>query len=97
MSFVTFNGHVDVTFPESLKADLRIKADNGEIFTDFDFRVLETEPQVQREREGDRYRVRLDHEVRATIGGGGQEIYFKTWGGNIYIRKPGTQAQERRL
>jgi len=97
MSFVTFNGTVDVTFPESLKADLRMKADNGEIFTDFDFRLLETEPQVQREREGDRFRVRLDQEVRATIGGGGQEIYFKTWRGNIYIRKPGAQTRGRDL
>lgn len=89
MSFVTFNGDVDVTFPASLKADLRMKTDRGDIFTDFEFRLRQDGPQVQHEREGGRYRVRLDQEVRATVGGGGQEIYFKTWQGSIYIRKSG--------
>jgi hypothetical protein len=89
MSFVSFNGDVDITFPGSLKANLRMKTDRGEIFTDFEFRLQDDGPQVQQEREGGRYRVRLDQEVRATIGGGGQEIYFKTWQGSIYIRKPG--------
>lgn len=89
MSFVTFNGDVDITFPGGLKADLRLKTDRGEIFTDFEFRLQEDGPQVRQEREGGRYRVRLDQEVRATIGGGGQEIYFKTWQGSIYVRKSG--------
>lgn len=90
MSFVSFNGDVDITFPEGLRADLRLKTDRGEIFTDFEFRVQEQEPQVQREREGSRYRVRLDQEVQATVGGGGQEIQFKTWQGDIYIRRSGS-------
>ena len=36
MSFSSMNGDLDVTFPATLKADLRLKSDNGEIYTDFD-------------------------------------------------------------
>jgi DUF4097 and DUF4098 domain-containing protein YvlB len=40
MSFSSFNGDVDVTFPASLAADLRIDAGRGEILTDFGPRGL---------------------------------------------------------
>jgi hypothetical protein len=87
MSFVTFNGDVDVSFPRGLKADLRVNAGRGEIFTDFEFQVKPQKPQIENEREGGRYRVRLESEVKATIGGGGPEMYFKTWQGDVFIRE----------
>ena len=36
MSFSSLNGDVDVTLPADAKARVKIKTDNGEIYTDFD-------------------------------------------------------------
>lgn len=93
MSFVTFNGQVDVTFPPDLRADLRLRTDNGEIFTDFDFEVESQSPRVTSDKVGMRTRVEVDREVRARIAGGGPEMHFKTWQGNIYIRKGGREGR----
>jgi len=90
MSFVTFNGDVDVTFPAGFKADIRVSTGNGEIYTDFDFEVKPQKPAVEAQREGGRYHVQLDQDVKASIGGGGPEMHFKTWNGDVYIRKGGS-------
>jgi len=39
MSFSTFNGDVDVTFPASAKFNLKMKTDRGEIYSDFELSV----------------------------------------------------------
>jgi hypothetical protein len=36
---------------------------------------------------GDRYRVRVERETRAIVGGGGPELRFKTFNGDVVIRK----------
>jgi DUF4097 and DUF4098 domain-containing protein YvlB len=89
MSFVTLNGDVDVSFPAGLRADLRINAGQGDIYTDFEFELVPQQPQVEDESEGGRYRVRLEKEVRATVGGGGPEMHFKTWHGDVFVRRSG--------
>jgi DUF4097 and DUF4098 domain-containing protein YvlB len=87
MSFSTFNGDIDVTFPASLTAVLRINSGRGEVLTDFDVEVQPQPPVVERGGEGGRYQVRLERETRAVIGRGGPDIYFKTFNGNITVRK----------
>ena len=94
MSFVTFNGDVDVTFPAGLKADLRISAGQGDIYTDYEFEVVPTQSEMKSERSGKTYRVQLDQDVRARINGGGPEMHFKTWNGEIFIRKRGAKQQD---
>jgi hypothetical protein len=39
VSFSTFNGDIDLTLPADAKATLKARADNGDIFTDFDVKV----------------------------------------------------------
>jgi DUF4097 and DUF4098 domain-containing protein YvlB len=41
--------------------------------------------------KGGKYKVKIDKNVRGTINGGGQEIQFKNFNGNIYIRKAGAK------
>ncbi|MGC4082350.1 MAG: hypothetical protein QM736_09655 [Vicinamibacterales bacterium] len=36
MSFTSLNGHVDVTIPPSAKANLKLRSDRGDVYTDFD-------------------------------------------------------------
>lgn len=90
MSFSTLNGDIDVTFPAGLKADVQIKSDNGEVYSDFDVQLTKDSRQVVEENERDRdgkYHVKIDRTIHGTINGGGQEIAFKSFQGDIIIRK----------
>src|SRR3979411_1532901 len=92
MAFSSLNGDIDVTFPADLKANVSLRTDNGEVYSDFDVKVLPSAPQqtVEDNRgHGGKYKVKIDKNVRGTINGGGQEIQFKNFNGNIYIRKAG--------
>jgi DUF4097 and DUF4098 domain-containing protein YvlB len=92
MAFSSLNGDIDVTFPPDLKATVSMRTDNGEVYSDFDVQLQPNAPQQTVEdgrAHGGKYRVRVDKSVRGTINGGGQEIQFKNFNGNIYIRKAG--------
>jgi len=93
MSFSSMNGDIDVTFPADLKANLKIRNDQGEVYSDFDVTLQAQKPEqsVQNSRDkGGKYRVRIDsHIVNGVINGGGQEIQFQNFNGNIFIRKAG--------
>src|SRR5215472_1986536 len=92
MAFSSLNGDIDVTFPADLKANLSLKSDRGEIFSDFDVQVQASAPQqtVEDDRKnGGKYRVKIDKTVHGTINGGGPEMQFTNFNGSIYIRKAG--------
>jgi DUF4097 and DUF4098 domain-containing protein YvlB len=92
MAFSSLNGDIDVTFPADLKANLSLKSDRGEIFSDFDVQVQASAPQQTVEDgrgHGGKYRVRIDKTVHGTINGGGPELQFTNFNGGIYIRKAG--------
>ena len=90
MSFSTLNGDIDVTLPDNLKANVRMKTDNGEIYSDFEVK-LDSGAQIQpnesgRQRDGS-YHLRFDRTLHGSINGGGPEFQFTTFNGQIYIRK----------
>lgn len=94
MSFSSLNGDIDVTFPANLKANVSMRTDNGEVFSDFDVQLASSAPQqtVEDNRShGGKYKVKVDKTVRGSINGGGPEIQFKNFNGNIYIRKAGNK------
>ena len=87
MSFTSLNGKIDVTLPAATKARLRLKTDNGSIYTDFDVK-LEATAAVENGRSNDgKYRIRLDRTMYGTINGGGPEYLFQTMNGSILIHK----------
>jgi Putative adhesin len=90
MSFSTLNGDIDVTLPDAVKANVRMKTDNGEIYSDFEVK-LDSGGQVRRTESGRRedgsYHVRFDRALHGSINGGGPEFQFTTFNGQIYIRK----------
>jgi len=90
MSFSTMNGDVDVTLPASVKANVKLKTDHGEMFTDFDVKLDSTArpPVVEDKRgKGGRYRVQFERGTTGTINGGGPEMQFTSFNGNILIHK----------
>jgi hypothetical protein len=89
MSFSTMNGPIDVTLPADMKANLRMRTDNGDIFTDFDVKLQGSSPPIvdDQRHNGGRYRVRVDKTLYGSINGGGPEIRFTTYNGSITIHK----------
>jgi Putative adhesin len=90
MSFSTLNGEIDVTLPANIRANVRMKTDNGEIYSDFDVKLESTSHAVASD-SGDRhngtYHIRVDRTLRGTINGGGPEYQFTSFNGQIFIRK----------
>ena len=90
MSFTSFNGTVDVTLPADVKANVMMKTNNGEIWSDFDIALSASgkPPVVEDSRsKNGKYRVRLDRAMYGKINGGGPEMQFVTYNGSILIHK----------
>jgi DUF4097 and DUF4098 domain-containing protein YvlB len=90
MSFSTMNGDVDVTLPADVKARVKLKSDNGEIYSDFDVHpeANPSSPKVSETHGKDgRYHVQFDKVTYGSINGGGPEMQFTTFNGKIYLRK----------
>ncbi|HEY6347218.1 MAG TPA: hypothetical protein VIY49_37480 [Bryobacteraceae bacterium] len=82
MSFSTMNGIVDVTLPADARANFKMRADNGDIYTDFDVKLDgQAAPQTGKRRSRD------GGTQSGTINGGGPEIQFTTFNGRIVIHK----------
>jgi hypothetical protein len=92
MAFTSMNGNIDVTLPPSLKANMKMRTDNGEIYSDFDIQIRPSNgPTTTDNRSrGGPFRVELDKNVLGAVNGGGPDFDLRTLNGNIYIRK-GTQ------
>jgi DUF4097 and DUF4098 domain-containing protein YvlB len=90
MSFSTLNGDIDVTLPDNVKANVRMKTDNGEIYSDFEVKLDSGSRVVTNNsdrREHGAYHIRLDKTFHGTINGGGPEYQFTSFNGQIFIRK----------
>jgi hypothetical protein len=89
MSFSTMNGDIDVTLPAEAKANLMLKTQRGEVYSDFDIalRPMPSKPAEAPKKEGGKFRITLDNATYGSINGGGPEYRFETFNGNIYIRK----------
>lgn len=83
MSFTTLNGAINLTLPADIKATLKMRADNGDMFTDFDINVRDERTNVQTGRG----KWKSQTMTVGTINGGGPEIMLQTMNGKIYVKK----------
>jgi hypothetical protein len=86
MAFSTLNGDVDVTFPADLHASVRLSSQRGDIYSDFEI-ATHGHAAPRETRKGGRRHIEVEQEMQGTIAGGGPEILFKTFNGDIYIRR----------
>ena len=85
LSFSTLNGNIDVTLPANVGMNLKLKADRGDIWSDFDVKLagggaISAPP-------GRSLRNLTDRSLRGTINGGGVDATFYTVNGRITIHK----------
>ncbi len=88
MAFSSLNGDIDITFPENFKANVKMKTERGEIYTDFDIQTKPRKANVTKDSDakGNAYRVKLEEWITGSINGGGAEILFKNYNGDVIIR-----------
>jgi hypothetical protein len=89
MAFSTLNGNINVTFPSDTKANLKLKSEMGEVFSDFDIDIDKTRPKTNKTNEPGMYKIKMEDWIYGKINGGGSEILMKNMHGNIYIKKSG--------
>ena len=70
-----------------MKANVKLKSDQGEIYSDFDVEVDKTQPKVKRTNERGMFKLNIEDWVQGKINGGGPEMMMKNMNGNIYVRK----------
>ena len=89
MAFTSLNGTVDVTLPPATKANLRLRSDHGDVYSDFDVQLAPAAaPTVQETRSSNgRYRINRNRSIVGTINGGGPEFELRTFNSNVYVRK----------
>jgi hypothetical protein len=85
MSFTSMNGSVDVTLPTGIKANLKLRSDQGDVFTDFDFQV--TPAPSGGVRKGGRFSIDVNRSVYGTVNGGGPDVELRTFHGTVILRK----------
>lgn len=87
MSFSTMNGTIDVTLPADIKANLKMKVDNGDVYTDFDVKLTNDKFDTSQTNTDRGTRIRGNRTTYGTINGGGPELQFTTFNGRIMIHK----------
>lgn len=89
MSFSTWNGDIDVTFPQDLKANVKMKSDRGDIYSDFEVSIEQAPQKAQEdpEEKSGKYQISFGKFIYGKIGGGGPEFVFNNYNGDILIRK----------
>ena len=85
MMFTSINGNIDITFPENLKANILAGSVMGSIFTDFEIQQSNKDSQNVITKKNNTYKVDTGMSS-GIINGGGADITFKTYNGNIFIR-----------
>lgn len=81
MDIKTDNGFIDVARDASDKANVTLRTNAGEIFTDFDI------DRVESTQDGHAHSCQSTKIEAAINGGGGDEISLTSTCGNIYLRK----------
>jgi len=87
MSYSTYNGDIDITFPAAVKATLKLKTEQGDIYSGFDVDFKSSGPIQKKDAKSGVYKVTIDEWKRGDINGGGPEITLRNYNGDIFLRK----------
>lgn len=88
MAFTNLNGDIDVSFPENIKFNFIATTDNGDIFSDFDVRVIGKNDKGNKGvKQNGCYKINKSGGIEGSVNGGGIEYAFTTMNGDITIRK----------
>ena len=87
MSFTGLNGDIDVSFPENIKFNGKMKTDYGDVYTNFDIEIDRSSSASEISSGNGKYTVTVNKWINGKVNGGGPEFLFKTLHGDIEISK----------
>lgn len=87
LSFTTYAGDIDLTFPANIKANFKMHTEMGEVYTGFDMNLSQPEIKTEKNKGGVLQRTFVDEWITGKVNGGGPEITMKNFTGDLYIRK----------
>ncbi|MEO6284280.1 MAG: DUF4097 family beta strand repeat-containing protein [Dyadobacter sp.] len=85
MAFSSMGGRIEVSYPSSLKANVKVKSENGEVFSDFN--IARNPAAIVKTSISGVNKSTLDDWLYGKIDGGGPEIMISNYYGNIYLKK----------
>lgn len=88
MAFSTLNGKIDISLPANAKFSTKMKTFRGSIYTDFNMTLTNSaKTKMVSGKNNGEFKISVDNWQYGKVNGGGPELMFKTFNGNIYIRK----------
>lgn len=86
LDFKTVNGSIEIYSPKDLSAIVTFESLHGELYTDFE-QVKRLPNRLNKERDGNGYRYKINQSSPIQIGDGDIEMGFKMVNGSAYIRQ----------
>ncbi|MBN1939947.1 MAG: DUF4097 family beta strand repeat protein [Candidatus Aminicenantes bacterium] len=87
LAFTSVYGKIDVAFPSDADLTVRMKTDQGSVFSDFEIALAPRKSLEEPAGKAGSRRISLEEWTSGKIGRGGNDVLLKTFEGNIYIRK----------
>jgi hypothetical protein len=87
LALTTVHGKIDATFPADADLTVRMKSNEGMVYSDFDIAVEKRKTRTEPSAKTGGTRIALEEWTTGRIGRGGTDVLLKSFDGNIYIRK----------
>jgi len=87
LALTTVHGKIEVTFPSDANLTVRMKSDEGMVYSDFDIDVDKRKTRTEPAAKTGGTRVALEEWTTGRIGRGGTDVLLKSYDGNIYIHR----------
>jgi hypothetical protein len=85
MMFTSLEGNIELYFPEKVNANIKLRSENGDLFSEFNIKPIRRQTEVKKNAEGSVYSLE-DWKV-GMLNNGGPEYFVSTFNGNIYLKK----------
>lgn len=86
-ALTSVHGKVDVTFPPNVDLTVRMKSDEGMVYSDFEIVLDKRKSRSDPAGKSGGTKVALEEWTTGRIGRGGTDVLLKSFDGNVYIRK----------
>jgi hypothetical protein len=83
MIFTSFEGSINLTVPETINSNVKMKTDKGDVVSDFAIQPLKRQPVTPVGKSIDS----PDDWVTGSINKGGAELLLRSYSGNITLKK----------
>jgi hypothetical protein len=87
LAFTSVHGKIDVSFPAGADLTVRMKSEEGMVYSDFDIALEKRQTRTDPAGKTGGTRVALEEWATGRIGRGGTDVLLKSFDGNIFLRK----------